>query len=137
MHPSFTPMSHCTRSKGEAEPEEIEWSDPMASPSAQNLTLKAKIFKAFRAVALIEGVTTLLLFFVAMPLKYWAGVTWSVPIAGQLHGYAFVAYVVLMCIALPGTGAGALGFARSFIASLFPFGTFLNEPYLKRLEAKL
>ncbi len=86
----------------------------------------------FRKVALVEGVTTLVLFLVAMPLKYLAGQPGLVPAAGWVHGLAFIAYVVLMVPTLLGARADALGWLRTFAAALFPFGTFLNDPWLKR-----
>lgn len=86
----------------------------------------------FRKVALVEGVTTLLLFLVAMPLKYLAGQPALVPPVGWLHGIAFIAYVVLMVPALGVARVGPLGWLRTFVAALFPFGTFLNDPWLKR-----
>jgi integral membrane protein len=93
------------------------------------------MLKLFRYVALFEGVTTVALFFIAMPLKYGFDYPALVPPVGLTHGIAFLAYVVTMVIALPGKGFGALGWLRTFAASLVPFGTFLNDPYIRRREA--
>jgi integral membrane protein len=49
-----------------------------------------------RAVALVEGVSFLLLLGIAMPLKYFAAIPQAVTIAGWLHGLLFMAF----CIAL-------------------------------------
>lgn len=87
---------------------------------------------AFRKVALVEGVTTLLLFFVAMPLKYLAGQPWLVPPVGWLHGMAFIAYVVMMVVTFRKAPIDGSGCLRTFAAALFPFGTFLNDAWLKR-----
>lgn len=89
----------------------------------------------FRIVALIEGVTTLALFLVAMPVKYMLGNPVLVPPIGWTHGMAFLLYLAVMVVALAWARAPFWGWVRSFIASLFPFGTFLNDPYLKRLQA--
>lgn len=86
----------------------------------------------FRKVALAEGVTTLLLFLVAIPLKYLAGQPALVPPVGWIHGIAFIAYVVLMVPAFIAARVGPVGWLRTFVAALFPFGTFLNDPWLKR-----
>ena len=91
-----------------------------------------RLFDAFRVVAVVEGVTTLLLFLVAMPVKYWAGDPSWVQVMGPIHGYAFLAYVAMMVAALRGRGWGGGDWLRTFGASLFPFGTFLNDPYLRR-----
>ena len=47
--------------------------------------------RALRTLAIIEGVSTLVLFGIAMPLKYFAGLPLAVRIVGSLHGALFVA----------------------------------------------
>lgn len=86
----------------------------------------------FRKVAFVEGVTTVLLFFVAMPFKYLAGQPALVPPVGWLHGIAFIAYVATMVMAFRDRPIGALGWVRLFGASLVPLGTFVNDPWVKR-----
>lgn len=94
------------------------------------------MIESFRKIALIEGVTTLFLFFVAMPFKYLAGQPALVPPAGWLHGIAFVVYVAMMTAALRNRQVGALGWLRTFGAALVPFGTFVNDRWLKRLDSR-
>ncbi|MFA5580852.1 MAG: DUF3817 domain-containing protein [Paracoccaceae bacterium] len=89
----------------------------------------------FRKVALVEGITTLALFLVAMPLKYIAGIASLVPPVGWLHGVAFIAYVVMMVVAFATRrDVGVVGWLRTFLAAFIPFGTFLNDGWLRRLE---
>ena len=88
--------------------------------------------KVFRVVALVEGVTTLALFLVAMPLKYWFDFPALVPPVGMTHGVAWVAYIAAMVVCLPGNGFSMWDTVRTFIAGLFPLGTFLNDPLIKR-----
>ena len=95
------------------------------------------MLKLFRAVALVEGVTTLALFLVAMPLKYWGDNPEQVPPVGMAHGLAWVAYLVAMLVCLPGKGFSATELLRTFVAGLFPFGTFLNDGLVKRKMAAL
>lgn len=90
----------------------------------------------FRKVALVEGITTLLLFLVAMPLKYLAGQPFLVPPVGWIHGVAFIAYVVLMVPTFIAARVGPVGWLRTFVAALFPFGTFINDAWLKRTLAR-
>ncbi|WP_294930320.1 DUF454 family protein [uncultured Paracoccus sp.] len=94
------------------------------------------LFRAFRLVALIEGVTTILLFFVAMPMKYALDLPRAVEVMGPIHGYAFLAYILAMIAALWGRGWSAGDWLRTAAASLFPFGTFLNDPFLRRRIAQ-
>ena len=95
------------------------------------------MLKLFRAVALVEGVTTLALFLVAMPLKYWGGNPVLVPPVGMAHGVAWLAYLAAMLVCLPGKGFSALEVLRTFVAGLFPFGTFLNDGLIRRRMAAL
>jgi len=94
------------------------------------------MLRFFRIVALLEGVTTLALFLVAMPAKYWFGYPDLVPPVGMIHGWAFIAYLATMVVALWGRGFTVWEWVRTTIASFFPFGTFLNDPFLRRKEAQ-
>lgn len=91
-------------------------------------------YRLFRQVAFVEGVTTLILFLVAMPIKYIAGNPGPVTVTGWIHGVAFLAYLVMMVVALRGRGWTWTEWARTFAASLVPFGTFANDAFLKQRE---
>lgn len=88
-------------------------------------------FRTFRTVAFVEGVTTLVLFFIAMPIKYIAGNPEPVRVAGWMHGIAFLGYVVTMFAALSGCGWTPFEWGRTFVASLVPFGTFVNDRFVR------
>lgn len=92
------------------------------------------MLRLFRTVALAEGVSTLALFLVAMPLKYVFDQPGLIRPVGWAHGVLFLTYLVAMVPGLWGRRAGLLGWLRTFIAALFPFGTFLNDGFLKRLQ---
>ena len=85
-------------------------------------------------MAFVEGVTTLALFLVAMPIKYLAGNPEPVRITGWIHGIAFIAYVLMMGIALRNRGWTPLELGRTFAAALFPLGTFANDRFLRERE---
>lgn len=87
--------------------------------------------RLFRTVALIEGMTTIFLFLIAMPLKYIAGNTLLMPLAGWGHGYAVFAYFIALVPGMWGKGFTAWEWVRTVLASFIPFGTFFNEPLLK------
>ncbi len=92
------------------------------------------MLELFRKVALVEGITTLALFLVAMPLKYLADWPVLVPPVGMIHGIAFIAYVLSMIAAFAvRRDVGLAGWLRTFAAALVPFGTFINDPWLRRL----
>ncbi len=93
------------------------------------------MLKLFRVIALVEGLTTIALFCVAMPLKYWMDNPVLVPPVGLAHGFAWLAYVMAMVVCLPGKGFGMWEVVRTFIAALFPFSTFLNDGLIRRKQA--
>jgi integral membrane protein len=93
------------------------------------------MIRLFRYIGLAEGITTLALFFVAMPAKYWFGYPGLVPTVGLIHGVAFIAYILGMTICLPGRGFAGFDWVRTTLAAFFPFGTFLNDPFLKRKQS--
>lgn len=90
------------------------------------------MLKLFRWVALIEGLTTIALFLIAMPLKYWGDNPLLVPPVGMAHGLAWLGYLLAMLLCLPGKGFSAVELVRTFVAALFPFGTFLNDGLVRR-----
>ena len=90
-----------------------------------------KLLQIFRAVALVEGVTTIALFLVAMPMKYWFDNPALVPPVGMAHGVAWLAYLLAMLVCLPGKGFSVAEWIRTFVFALFPFGTFLNDPMIR------
>ena len=49
----------------------------------------------FRLVSLLEGVSYMLLLFIAVPLKYWGGDEQYVKLLGMPHGLLFVGYIIL------------------------------------------
>lgn len=87
-----------------------------------------------RVIAFIEGISYLLLLGVAMPLKYFAGLPAAVKTAGWIHGVLFVLYLYAVAEA---TVRRRLSFALAFgavVASLIPFGTFVLDARLRRIE---
>ncbi len=89
-----------------------------------------------RLLGLAEGLSFILLMFIAMPLKYIFKQPEAVRIVGSIHGGLFVLYVLaVLAVALAQKwrlGRAVLGLAVSVI----PFGPFLFDKKLHR-EAEL
>lgn len=83
-----------------------------------------KTYNWFRKIAFAEGVSFLILLCIAMPLKYWADMPMAVRIVGSLHGLLFVAFVVMAWEMKREYKRDWTWMAKSFIASIIPFGTF-------------
>lgn len=87
-----------------------------------------------RMVGLIEGISLLLLLFIAMPLKYLAGMPDIVKVVGWAHGVLFVAFAIAVANAFFARKLSFLNVIIAFVASLIPFGTFWFDKRLKNAE---
>lgn len=85
-----------------------------------------------RLVAILEGISFLVLLGIAMPLKYYADTPGPVRVVGMLHGVLFVLYVMLLIQATFTYKWTPWKAVLGFIASLVPFGTFYADKKLFR-----
>ena len=93
-----------------------------------------KTFSWFRKVAKAEGISFLVLLFVAMPLKYLADLPLAVTIVGGLHGVLFVAFIILAREVKSDYKKDFRWLGKAFLASILPFGTFIADKEWKKQE---
>ncbi len=86
----------------------------------------------FRLIALAEGVSYLVLLFIAMPLKYLRGIPDAVQYTGWAHGFLFILYGLLLIKVWVQYNWTFNKAAGAFIAALLPFGTFVLDKKLKK-----
>ena len=91
---------------------------------------------AFRKVAVAEGISYILLIFIAMPLKYWAGLPLAVKYTGWAHGLLFVGYGACLIMAWIEYKWSFGKVVLIFLASLLPFAPFFVDKKLKEEEVK-
>jgi len=84
-------------------------------------------FKLFRIIAILEGVSFLLILFVSMPLKYLFDMPQLTFPLGIAHGFLFIGYVILTFLGKMIERWSIKDTAIIFVASLIPFGTFYIE----------
>lgn len=85
----------------------------------------------FRKIAVAEGISYILLLFIAMPLKYWADMPLAVKYTGWAHGLLFVLYIIILIMAW---SEYKWSFKKVFLfggASLLPFAPFWVDKKLK------
>ena len=99
------------------------------------MTLLHTSLGRLRAVAIIEGISFLLLLFVAMPMKYVWDIPQAVRITGMVHGLLFIAFSIALLVAGLDRRWGLGRMTVVFLSSLIPFGTFLMDRSLKREQA--
>ena len=81
----------------------------------------------------IEGVSTLILFFVAMPLKYLAGKPIAVEIAGSIHGGLFVCLVLMLAISIWRVPLSVSMSLIGMLSAVLPFGPFVYDQWLNQI----
>jgi integral membrane protein len=90
--------------------------------------------KRFRWISLIEGISFLVLLFIAMPLKYTMDMPLAVTYVGWAHGALFILYIYLV---FPTARSLKWEFSRTLfaiIASVIPFGPFIFDRNLKKSQ---
>ncbi|OTG80668.1 DUF3817 domain-containing protein [Acinetobacter sp. ANC 4648] len=90
--------------------------------------------KSLRVVGFLEGISFLLLLLIAMPMKY----IWDNPImvkyVGMGHGILFIAFLAVLFVVCEKQKWSIKMFIFGFIASILPFGPFVFDHKLKKLE---
>ncbi len=98
--------------------------------------IKHKVMlRFFKIIATLEGISLLVLFGVAMPMKYiWHNETLMKP-AGYIHGFLFIAYIIAAFILKESQNWPVKKFLIICLASVIPFGTFYIEyKYFKNTQ---
>ncbi|KAF2519314.1 DUF3817 domain-containing protein [Flavobacterium salilacus subsp. salilacus] len=85
------------------------------------------MIRFFKIIATLEGVSLLVLLFVAMPLKYIWEMPEAVRIVGMAHGLLFIGYIILAIMLKVEESWAWKKFLIICAASVIPFGTFYIE----------
>ena len=86
----------------------------------------------FRLINKIEGISFIILLFIAMPLKYSFGYPMATKIVGMLHGLLVFAFIYQIIEAKKEAGFTLKETALYSILSLIPFGSFYTDKLLAR-----
>lgn len=100
-----------------------------------NNLLTPHMTRLFKIIATLEGISALVLFFVAMPLKY----IWHMPeyvrVAGMAHGLLFTIYIIIATMLKSELKWSFKKYLIICLCSIPPFGTFYMEwKYLRNIE---
>ena len=92
-----------------------------------------KLIPTFRIVAFLEGLSYILLLFIATPIKYFADDPQYVRMLGMPHGILFMAYVVIAVLISKDMKWSSKTLWIVLLASVIPFGTFyIDKKILKQ-----
>lgn len=86
------------------------------------MTSPQRALRHLRIVAMVEGISFVVLVFVAMPLKYMAGMPQPVSVTGAVHGGLFLLFLYTLYQAMTECDWPFRRTVMAFIASLVPFG---------------
>ena len=90
--------------------------------------------KKFRLINKIEGISFLILLFVAMPLKYYAGIPLATKIVGMAHGIFVFAFLYQLFAASDEAPFSGKEMGILTLMSLIPFGSFYNDKLCAKKE---
>ena len=91
------------------------------------------MIKLFRLTALLEGISYILLLFIAVPIKYLLDDPTYVKLLGMPHGILFIGYILLSILGKSRYNWTNIDFFVISVSSLIPFGTFyVDKKYLKK-----
>lgn len=85
----------------------------------------------FKIVSLLEGISYLLLLFIATPIKHFQGNPEYVKMLGMPHGLLFVAYIIMAIMLKFELNWNGKTLGIVCLLSILPFGTFFVGKYLK------
>jgi integral membrane protein len=94
--------------------------------------INQRFLAKLRLAGIVEGISTLILFGIAMPLKYLGGMPLAVTIAGSVHGFLFVALVTLFVMGTKRIPISRRLAAAGVAAAVVPFGPFIVDRWLVR-----
>ena len=90
------------------------------------------MLKLFRVIAFFEGISYILLLFIAVPIKYIFGDPTYVKLLGMPHGILFMIYIIFSFIVNIKLKWNIKELFIILIASLVPLGTFyVDRKYLR------
>lgn len=86
----------------------------------------------FRVVGFLEGLSYILLLFIATPIKYLYDNPAYVKMLGMPHGLLFIAYIILAIMLKYDLNWKNRTFGFICLLAIIPFGTFFIGRYLKK-----
>ena len=83
--------------------------------------------RQFKIVAILEGISFLVLLGIAMPLKYIFDLPATTHVVGMAHGILFIVYVIMVVLIRKQLDWNLKTTALALTASVLPFGPFVVD----------
>jgi integral membrane protein len=97
------------------------------------VSIDRTFLRRLRTLSIVEGISTLVLFGVAMPLKYLADKPMAVTIVGAIHGFLFMALVVTFLVGMRRIPLSPRLTMGGIAGAVVPFGPFVVDRWLVRV----
>lgn len=101
--------------------------------TVSTMSINRTYLKLLIWLGIIEGFSTLALFFVAMPLKYYYGMPMAVTITGMIHGVLFIGLIALFIIGKKVVPLSIKIVIYGILGAIIPFGPFMVDVYLYKI----
>lgn len=108
---------------------------PLSAMGLKLMTIDKEFLGNLRRVGILEGCSTLVLFGIAMPLKYLASMPLAVTIAGTIHGVFFMLLVVMFLLGRERIPISFGLTAAGIFGAIVPFGPFVVDRWLVELQS--
>ena len=86
----------------------------------------------FKFINKIEGISFIILLFIAMPMKYYFGYPIATKIVGMIHGLLVFIFIYQLIEAKNEANLTLKESALYFVLSLIPFGSFYTDKLLAK-----
>ena len=97
------------------------------------MNIDRKFLANLKTLGIVEGISTLILFGIAMPLKYLADIPLAVRVVGMIHGILFLLLVVMFLLGVQRIPISRGLAAAGIVAAVVPFGPFVIARWLDRV----
>lgn len=97
---------------------------------------KSNSLAFFRLFGILDGISFLFLLCIAMPLKYLADIPMAVMVAGSVHGFIFVVYVISIIIMQLFVKWHIIWSVLALVVAFIPAGNIVLDVYIKRNREK-
>ncbi|QSS99501.1 DUF3817 domain-containing protein [Pontibacillus sp. ALD_SL1] len=88
----------------------------------------------FRLMGFLEGLSLLILLFIAMPLKYIVGYPEAVTYVGSLHGVLFIMYLATIAYVTLKIRWSFIWISSAIAVAFVPFGNLVLDKKVRKLH---
>ena len=97
------------------------------------MNIDRKFLSNLRTVGIVEGISTLVLFGIAMPMKYIGGMPMAVTVVGSIHGVLFLTLCSMFALGMKRIPISPWLTAAGIAGAVVPFGPFVVDRWLGKV----